>query len=77
MRRNRGNRHGGSDPLAGWPTGRYSPITPAGEYEQLDKLLSGMPRQKGWRRVAASLAAVVVLLIIAAVIIAGVIHLVG
>ena len=62
-------------PSAGWPAGQYDPITPQGEYEQLGKLLSGLSRQKGRRRVVARLVAAVALLIIVAVIAVGVIQL--
>jgi hypothetical protein len=67
----RGASRGGRDPHAGWPTGEHSPITPAGEYEQLGKLISGLARQQGWRLVTARIAAVLILLIIAAVLTAG------
>lgn len=61
-----------SDPLAGWPTGKYDPLTPAGEFEQTGKLLSGLARQKGWRLVVARTLAAVVLLLILAFIVLGV-----
>jgi hypothetical protein len=51
------------------PTGRYDPITPAGEYEQLDKLMSGLAAQRGRRGVAARLLAGAALLVIVAAIV--------
>jgi predicted pyridoxine 5'-phosphate oxidase superfamily flavin-nucleotide-binding protein len=58
----------------GLPTGRCDPITPAGEADQLDKLLAGLPQQRGWRRTAARLLAGAVLLALAALIAVLIIH---
>ena len=63
-----GGRNGRGDPTAGWPSGRHSPITPQGRAEQADKFLSGLARQRGWRRVAARAGAAVALLVILALI---------
>jgi hypothetical protein len=62
--------------LGGWPAGKFDPLTPAGEAEQIDKLLSGLARQKGGRRLAAKIAAAAVLLLIAAFVALQVSHLV-
>jgi len=62
--RNHDRRRGGSDPLGGMPVGQYNPLTPAGQYEQIGKMISGLSRQRGWRLVAARLAAGLILLVI-------------
>jgi hypothetical protein len=69
MRKNRraagGDRgRGGSDPLAGMPVGQYDPLTPAGEHEQVGKMIDSLARQRGWRLVAARFAAGLILLVI-------------
>jgi hypothetical protein len=71
-RRSGHGTHGG--PLAGWPSGDLDPLTPAGEQQQLGRMISGLARQRGWRLIAARVAAVVLLLLIAAVVLAGLIH---
>jgi hypothetical protein len=55
---------GGSDPLVGMPVGQYDPLTPAGEHEQIVKMIGGMSRQRGWRLVVARFAAALILLVI-------------
>ena len=55
---------GGSDPLAGMPVGQYDPLTPAGEHEQVGKMIDSLARQRGWRLVAARFAAGLILLVI-------------
>ena len=64
------------DPLAGWPGGRHSSITPRGEAEQADKFLAGLSRQQGWRKVAARVAAAAALIIILGGIVVGVVRLI-
>jgi hypothetical protein len=66
--RHRGRNHvrgrGGSDPLGGMPVGHYNPLTPAGEHEQIGKMIDSLSRQRGWRLVAARCAAALILLVI-------------
>jgi hypothetical protein len=59
-----------------WPGRKFDPLTPAGEAEQVDRILSGLARQSGWRRRAAKIAAAAALLLIAALIALQVAHLV-
>jgi hypothetical protein len=67
-RRSAGRNHdrgrGGSDPLGGMPVGQYDPLTPAGEHEQIGKMIDSLSRQRGWRLVAARFAAGLILLVI-------------
>jgi hypothetical protein len=62
--RHRDRSRGGSDPLGGMPVGRYSPLTPAGEHEQIGKMIGSLSRQRGWRLVAARIAAGLIVLVI-------------
>jgi hypothetical protein len=55
---------GGSDPLGGMPVGRYDPLTPAGEHEQIGKMIGSLSRQRGWRLVVARFAAALIVLVI-------------
>jgi len=71
-----GGRGRHDDPSAGWPVGQSNPVTPQGEAEQLDKFMFGLSRQKGWRRVAAWVAAAAALLAVLALIVAEIIRLV-
>jgi hypothetical protein len=63
--RDRNRSRGGSDPLGGMPVGRYDPLTPAGEHEQVGKMIDSLSRQRGWRLVAARFAEGLILLVIA------------
>jgi hypothetical protein len=58
------DRRGGSDPLGGMPVGQYDPLTPAGEHEQIGKMIDSLSRQRGRRLVAARFAAILILLVI-------------
>ena len=62
--RDRDRSRGGSDPLAGMPVGEYDPLTPAGEHEQVGKMIDSLSRQRGWRLVAARFAAGLIVLVI-------------
>jgi hypothetical protein len=62
--RNHDRSRGGSDPLGGMPVGQYDPLTPAGEHEQIGKMINSLSRQRGWRLVAARFAAGLILLVI-------------
>lgn len=62
--RSRDRSRGSGDPRAGMPVGRYDPLTPAGEYEQIGKMIDSLSRQRGWRLVAARIAAGLILLVI-------------
>ncbi len=62
--RNHDRSRGGSDPLGSMPVGQYDPLTPAGEHEQIGKMINSLSRQRGWRLVAARFAAGLILLVI-------------
>ena len=62
------------DPLAGLPTGQHDPVTPQGESEQMDKLMAGLGRQRGWRGGMARLIAALALLFVIGALVAGAIH---
>ena len=46
------------------PVGQYDPLTPAGEHEQIGKMIGSLARQRGWRLAAARFAACLILLAI-------------
>lgn len=69
------SRRSSSDPADGWPSSPHSSITPQGEFEQIDKFLAGLSRQRGWRKGMARAGAAIVLILILGGIVFGVAHL--
>jgi hypothetical protein len=62
--RNHDRSRGGGHPLGGMPVSQHDPLTPAGEHEQIGKMIGSLSRQRGWRLVAARFAAGLILLVI-------------